>query len=92
MTAKRDRVDIIHDMLDIIRRRDGTVKPTQIMYKANLSHSMLNDYMAEIKAKGFIVENVDKKGRKTYSLTEKGNVFLRDYYKIREFFDSYGLN
>lgn len=91
MNVKRDRVEIIHDMLQIISSKAGRIKPTQIMYKANLSHKMLIDYMAEILSKGFITENTDKKGRKTYSLTDKGYNFLRDYQVIRNFFDSYGL-
>jgi predicted transcriptional regulator len=91
MNAKRDRVAIIKDILQIISGKSG-IKPTQIMYKANLSHQMLVDYMAEIAAKGLIKEEVDKKGRKTYSLTDKGYSFLKDYEVIRRFFDSYALN
>jgi predicted transcriptional regulator len=91
MNAKRDRIAIINDMLQIISGKEG-MKPTQIMYKANLSHQMLTEYMGEIIAKGFIIEKVDRKGRKTYGLTDKGYAFLRDYQLIKKFFDSYGLN
>jgi len=92
MSAKRDRLGIINDILSIIQSKGDKVKPTQIMYKANLSHEMLNTYMAELLAKGFIMEKIDKKGRKTYSLTDKGFNFLRDYKLIKGFVDSYGLN
>ena len=66
---KRDRLEIINDILELVSARSA--KPTQIMYKANLSHDMLNQYMNELISKQFILEHKDKKGR-TYSLTEKG--------------------
>ncbi|MFH1182072.1 MAG: winged helix-turn-helix domain-containing protein [Candidatus Woesearchaeota archaeon] len=91
MNAKRGRVEIIDDILQIISGKEG-IKPTQIMYKANLSHQMLTDYMGELLSKSFITEKVDKKGRKTYALTDKGFGFLRDYQVIKRFFDSYALN
>ena len=92
MSGKRGRLGIINDILDIIREKSGRVKPTQIMYKANLSHEMLNTYMAELLAKGFITEKKDKENRRTYSITDKGYNFLRDYKIIKGFVDSYDLN
>ncbi len=92
MSVKRDRLEIINDMLDIIRSKSDKVKLTQIMYKANLSHEMLGTYMNELLAKEFIVQKKDKEERKTYTLTEKGFNFLRDYKMIKGFVDSYGLN
>ena len=92
MSGKRDRLEIINDVLDIIRSKGDTVKPTQVMYKANLSHEMLNAYMNELLTKGFIIEKKDKEGRRTYSLTDKGFNFLRYYKIIKGFVDSYDLN
>jgi predicted transcriptional regulator len=88
---KRDKVAIIHDILLLIRGRDGEAGPTYVMYKANLSHQMLREYLTEIIVKGFILEKVDKRGKRTYSITEKGHEFIKDYQTIRKFFDSYGL-
>jgi predicted transcriptional regulator len=87
---KRDRLEIINDILELLCTRDA--KPTQIMYKANLSHEMLNQYMNELLAKEFIIEKRERKEHRTYSLTEKGSNFLRDYKLIKGFVDSYGLN
>ncbi len=92
MSMKRGRLEIIHDILLIIRDKAGRIKPTQVMYKANLSHQMLGDYLAELIQKGFITEKLDKKGGRTYELLEKGYKFLEDYRIIRNFMDSYGLN
>ncbi len=91
MSVKRDRLGIINDILDLIRDRGDKVKPTQIMYRANLSHDMLTSYLNELLAKGFITEKKDKENRRTYSLTDKGFNFLRDYKIIKGFVDSYDL-
>ena len=79
----------MHDILNVIMQR--RVKPTHIMYKANLSHQMLTEYLVVLIEKGLISELQDKAGRKTYALTEKGYSFLSDYKLIQGFLDSYGL-
>ncbi|MBR9699383.1 winged helix DNA-binding protein [Candidatus Woesearchaeota archaeon] len=91
MNKKRDRLQIIHDILLAIREKGSQVKPTHILYKSNLSHQMLMEYLQELIAKGFIIEEGDKKGKKVYSLTDKGYDYLRDYTVIKGFVDSYGL-
>ena len=92
MKKKRDRLVIIHDILYAIKEKGGNVKPTHILYKSNLSHQMLTEYLAELISKKFIEEKEDKKGKKTYELTQKGFDYLRDYSMIRGFIDSYGLS
>ncbi|VVB74772.1 Winged helix-turn-helix [uncultured archaeon] len=91
MNSKRDKVSIIHDILLLIRSKDGEAGPTHIMYKANLSHQMLTDYLGEMIAKGFIAEKTNKALKRTYSITDKGHEFIKDYQTIRKFFDAYGL-
>ena len=91
MNLKRDRLSIMHDMLSVIRSRGGKIKPTHIMYKANLSHQMLTEYLAELIEKQFIEEKKDAHGKRTYALTDKGFNFLKDYGVIKGFMDSYGL-
>jgi len=91
MSKKRDRLEIIRDILDLLRIKGDKVRPTHIMYKANLSHQMLTDYLNELKEKKLIEEKKDKKNKKIFSLTKKGFKFLEDYSMIRKFMDSYGL-
>ena len=91
MNSKRDKVAIIHDILLLVRSKDGAAGPTYIMYKANLSHQMLTEYISEMQTKGFISEKVSKKGKKSYSITDKGHEFIKGYQTIRKFFDSYGF-
>ncbi|MFH1209671.1 MAG: winged helix-turn-helix domain-containing protein [archaeon] len=91
MNKKRDRIQVIHDILESIKLKNGKIKPTHIMYKSNLSHKMMDIYLKELISKNFIVELQTKQGR-TYSLTDKGFNFLSKYNVILEFMDSFGLN
>jgi predicted transcriptional regulator len=90
MTKKRDRLQIIHDILKAIQDKNGRIKPTHILYKSNLSHQMLEEYLGDLLAKEFIVINEGKNG-KTYSLTDKGFEYLSKYRLIMDFVDSFGL-
>jgi len=92
MARKRDRLEIIHDILEVVRDQRGVVRPTHILYKSNLSHPMLTEYLNDLLAKGFITETTDKEGKKSYELMKKGFDYLRDYAVIRGFVDSYGLD
>ncbi len=90
MNAKRDRLQVIHDILKVIQDKNGKIKPTHILYKANLSHQMLEEYLNELITKGFITEENSKNG-KTYSMTEKGFDFLSRYKLINQFVETFGL-
>ncbi len=92
MARKRDRLEIIHDILQVVRDQRGVVRPTHILYKSNLSHPMLTEYLDELMKKGFLIERTGKDGKKSYELTGKGHDYLRDYHVIRGFVDSYGLD
>lgn len=91
MSGKRDRAAIMNDMLELIRIKNNKAKPTHIMYKANLSHEMLMEYIAELMKKGFVTETKDKEGRRTYGLTDKGYNFLADYKQMKGFLIAYDL-
>jgi predicted transcriptional regulator len=88
---KRNRLEIIKDILEVIRNRSGRIKPTHILYKSNLSHTMMAEYIDELKEKKFIRE--EEKGRsKTFFITEKGLEYLEKYSLIAEFTESFGLD
>jgi predicted transcriptional regulator len=91
MNKKRDRLQIVHDILKAVQEKNGRIKPTHILYKSNLSHQMLDEYLGELISKGFIIENHTKTG-KTYSITPKGFEYLQKYKTIVDFIDSFGLS
>ena len=90
MDKKRDRLEIIRDILNVIRQRNGKIKPTHILYKSNLSHQMMGDYLSELKEKGFIQEHKRDQG-KTFTITDRGSAYLDQYKLIEDFSTSFGL-
>jgi predicted transcriptional regulator len=90
MAKKRDRLKIIYDILKAVQDKNNRIKPTHILYKSNLSHQMMEEYLKELMAKEFLIENRNGDS-KTYSLTQKGYNYLNKYNMIAEFTDSFGL-
>ena len=90
MSKKRNRLQIIRDILQVIREKRGKIKPTHILYKSNLSYQMMEEYLSELIVKGFVVENKKERGR-TYSITDKGVNYLERYEMVVDFATSFGL-
>jgi len=90
---KRERLEIIRDILQVIKNKKN-IKPTRLLYSSNLSPQMFKEYIEELIKKGFIsleVSVVKGKEKKTFSLTEKGSLFLREYQVIDNFIQNFGL-
>ena len=75
---RRDRLYIIAEILEIAK--DGTLK-TQIMYKANLSFSQLNEYLNFLVGLN-LLECKKTGGKMVYKTTEKGMKYLDNYKEI----------
>lgn len=88
--GRRDRVDVILAILETIYTEKSMAKPTHIMYKANLSHKLMDGYFTELIDKG-IIEKIDVKGKTRIALTDKGSEFLRELRKMKAFMQSFGL-
>jgi predicted transcriptional regulator len=79
--ARRSLLQIRMDILKVVAQ--GNAKPTQIMYKANLSWALLKAQLEEFQSRGLLA--VRRYGsRKKYELTEKGSVMLEAYLKLEE--------
>ena len=91
MAKKRDRLKVIYDMLRVIRDHNNSIKPTPLLRYSNLSSQGFQEYLAELLEKEFIKEMEDKKGRKFYSLTDKGFEYLQKYSMITGFIEDFGL-
>lgn len=89
--AKRSKLQVIYDILKAIQEKNGSIKPTHILYKSNLSHQMMDEYLTELKEKEFVLEHETKRS-KTFSLTDKGHHYLERYKLIEEFTSSFGLD
>ncbi len=90
MGKKRERLDVIKDILMSIREK-RSIKPTRLLYASNLSPQMFKEYINELIGKNFIQLDVDKKEKKSFSLTTKGNNFLEEYKVIENFINNFGL-
>ena len=77
-------------MLLAIQKKGGTIKPTHLLYKANLSHDALQRYLTELISAGLLSEE-EEKGKKMYVLKEAGHNFLEKYRKFKEFSDAFGI-
>ena len=90
MNQRRNKLDIVNDMLTSISEKGGKIKPTHLMYKANLSHKLLNQYLDELVSNELIKE-VNEEKNKYLVLTGKGVDFLNQFRKMKEFQKSFGL-
>ncbi len=90
MTAKRSSLEIIYDLLNAIQRKGGSIKPTHLLYKSNLSYDKMKKYVEELTKQKMIAES-ELKGKKEYMITEKGIEFLSEFKRIKEFTESFGL-
>ncbi|HYB69007.1 MAG TPA: winged helix-turn-helix domain-containing protein [Candidatus Acidoferrales bacterium] len=77
---RRDKLFIMAEILDIAK--EGSLK-TQIMYRANLSFTQLNDYL-NFMLRISLLEKILQNDRETYRATDKGVDFLQRYREITE--------
>ena len=83
-------MEIISDMLAIVQGKNGSIKPTHLMYKANLSHSQMKLYLDELISRG-LIKKEDVKTGTMIAITTNGRDFLFKYNQMREFERTFGL-
>jgi predicted transcriptional regulator len=96
MGARRSRLELVFDILLAIQNKGGRIKPTHLMYKSNLSHKLLNNYLEELMQKELVAIDEEfvrkrKSSTKMVVITEKGLDFLAEFRRMREFTDAFGL-
>ncbi|MGD0396450.1 MAG: winged helix-turn-helix domain-containing protein [Nitrososphaerales archaeon] len=77
--ARRSELEIKMDVLRVVS--SGIDRPTQIMYKANLSWIALQSNLKSLVKSNFLREE-DLGSRKRYELTQHGFEILGTYQKV----------
>ncbi|MEM2342121.1 MAG: DUF4364 family protein [Candidatus Bathyarchaeia archaeon] len=79
MSKKRSRLEIYLDVLRVIRA--GYNKPTNIMYKSNLSWITLQEILSSLVEKG-LVATIENNGKKLYVITARGKNVLSSLEEV----------
>jgi len=87
---RRSKIGIIHDILKSISDKGGTILPTHLLYKSNLSHQRMKGYIEELKGKN-LLEEKQENTKLVYHLTDEGYHFLTKYKQLKEFTEAFGL-
>ncbi len=79
IAKRRTRTLIYFDILTVISR--GVDKPTQIMYKANLSWETMHKIFETLIKSGFLKEELENNSKR-YEVTDKGRSALSYYREV----------
>lgn len=90
MSSRRSKQDIIFDMLRAIQAKGGKIKPTHLLYKSNLSHQRMKEYVGELKERG-LVQETPKEDHVLFEITQEGYLFLQKFQQLKAFTDAFGL-
>ena len=86
MSSRRSKFEIYIDILALIK--GGVALPTRIMYSANLSWKPLCQILKSLVAQGLVEEHSmdggDKRTKKIYGITEKGDNVLRYFNRAKD--------
>ncbi|WP_321429819.1 winged helix-turn-helix domain-containing protein [uncultured Methanolobus sp.] len=88
---KRSRLEIIRDILQVIREYNNAIGPTKIQRLSNLSFQMFEEYVEELENKDLICIRLQNNNRKIYSVTDKGRALLDKCEDFESFLDDLGL-
>lgn len=87
---KRGRLEIIFDLLNATAEKGGSIKPTHLLYKSNLSHKKMKEYVEELIKKE-LIEAKKKDGKNIFAITEKGTEFVNEFRRIKSLSEGFGL-
>ncbi|MBS7624914.1 MAG: winged helix-turn-helix domain-containing protein [Candidatus Bathyarchaeia archaeon] len=80
MVSKRSRLELYLEVLRAIDR--GVCRPTNIMYKCNLSWTNCKEIL-NFLAKKNLVSVIEEGNRKLYKLTENGKDLLENFSRVK---------
>ncbi|MBS7606673.1 MAG: archaellum operon transcriptional activator EarA family protein [Candidatus Bathyarchaeia archaeon] len=81
MVRKRSKMELYLDVLRAISR--GVDKPTNIMYKCNLSWANSREILSSLVEQGLITVT-ENENRRTYRITERGREVLEYFNRAQD--------
>jgi predicted transcriptional regulator len=90
MAEKRERLDVIHDILHAIIKNNNEIGPTRLIQLSNLSPTMFREYTKDLLEQKLIFE-IEKKNKKYYGVSEKGYKFMEKYKTFKNFILELGI-
>lgn len=90
MAEKREKLDVIHDMLNAIIKNNNKIGPTRLIQISNLSPKMFKEYTQELINQELINTKIEK-NKKYYEVKDKGYKFLEQYNTFKNFVEELGL-
>jgi predicted transcriptional regulator len=87
---KRGKLEIMRDILQIVKDHQNKIKPTPLLRKSNLSFHGFSEYFKEMVEKELVKEIKDR-GNKYISITETGLKFIEKYKTIVDFIEEFEL-
>lgn len=91
MIKKRERLEVIYDILKMIQDNHNSIKPTPLLRYSNLSSQSFSEYINELKKKKFVKIILDSKNKKFVTLTDRGFRYLEKYRTIKNFIEEFDL-
>jgi predicted transcriptional regulator len=86
---KRKQPRGMYDILaTFLRLCEQSTKRTHVIYRANLSHAMFQEYLQTALRAGLIEENDDR----SLTTTAKGHLFLREYSVVEKLLQQVSKN
>jgi predicted transcriptional regulator len=89
--VKRGKLEIMRDILKLIKENKNFIKPTPLLRKSGLSSTGFKEYYSELLKRNLIREITDKNQDKQVVLTERGFRFLERYNSIIDFIEDFDL-
>ena len=89
-SEKRSKIEIVYDILKTIYENKN-IKKTHIIYKTNITHTRLKEYMEFLKGKSLV--HTQKEGKKEkIIITSAGIEFMEEFKKLRTLSDAFGIS
>jgi predicted transcriptional regulator len=90
MVKKRGKLEVIYDILNLIKKNQNSIRFTPLLRHANLSTKRFREYLSELLEKGFVREVNTEKG-KVITLTDRGFNYIERYRAITSFIEDFSL-